>query len=66
MSLDAFLGWIEEHPVAYAKLMRSSTQPEVRDLVAGIRERTAVRILDGLAPEGRRPSCGPPCKAGCG
>ena len=54
-SLDAFLGWIEEHPVAYAKLMRSSAQPEVSDLVAGIRERTAVRILDGLAPDGAPP-----------
>jgi len=49
-SLDAFLGWIEEHPVAYGKLMRSSAQPEVEDLIADIRERTARRILDGLAP----------------
>jgi len=55
MSLDAFLAWIEEHPVVYGKLMRSSAQPEVEDLIADIRERTARRILDGLAPEGATP-----------
>ena len=55
VSLDAFLGWVEEHPVAYAKLMQSSAQPEVSDLVTDIRERTAVRILAGLAPDGAPP-----------
>lgn len=55
MSLDAFLGWIEEHPVAYGKLMESSGQPEVRDLVGDIRDRTSERILDGLAPDGAPP-----------
>ncbi|MDQ4071684.1 MAG: TetR/AcrR family transcriptional regulator, partial [Actinomycetota bacterium] len=54
-SLDAFLGWIEEHPVAYAKLIESSGQPEVRDLVADIRDRTSQRILEGVAPEGAPP-----------
>ena len=54
-SLGAFLGWIEEHPVAYSKLMESSGQPEVRDLVTDIRDRTSQRILEGLAPEGAAP-----------
>jgi AcrR family transcriptional regulator len=54
-SLDAFLGWIEEHPVAYAKLIRSSSQPEVEDLIGGVREATAQRILGGIAPEGGTP-----------
>ena len=55
VSLDAFLGWIEEHPVAYGKLMQSSGQPEVRDLVGDIRQRTSERILGGVAPDGAPP-----------
>ncbi|MDQ3719502.1 MAG: TetR/AcrR family transcriptional regulator, partial [Actinomycetota bacterium] len=55
VSLDAFLGWIEEHPVAYGKLMESSHQSEVRDLVSDIRDRTSQRILDGVAPDGAPP-----------
>ena len=49
-SVAEFLGWIEENPVAYEKLMQSSTGvPEVRDLVAEIRQATAAQILEGLA-----------------
>jgi AcrR family transcriptional regulator len=48
-SLDAFLEWIDENRVAYAKLMESATSvPEVRSLIATIRDRTAERILGGL------------------
>jgi AcrR family transcriptional regulator len=48
-SLDAFLGWVDEHATAYRKLMESAGGvPEVRALVDGVRERTAARILDGL------------------
>ena len=54
-SLDAFLGWIDEHPVAYAKLIRSSAQPEVEDLIGGIREATSERVLAGIAPGGGTP-----------
>ena len=54
-SLDAFLGWVEEHPVAYAKLIRSAAQPEVQDLITGVRDATSARILSGLAPEGETP-----------
>ena len=49
-SLDAFLGWIEEHEVAYRKLMESAgSVPEVGLLIGEIRDRTSARILEGLA-----------------
>lgn len=56
-SLRAFLGWIDEHRAAYAKLLRSLAVAEVRELVDGVRESTAQRILDGLPGDGaRRPA----------
>src|SRR5262249_40052330 len=55
-SLDAFLGWIEDHPVAYSKLIEGSGQPEVRELVDGVRDRTSERILEGVAPGGAPPA----------
>jgi AcrR family transcriptional regulator len=49
-SLDAFLAWIEQNEMAYRKLMQGATgAAEVRDLVAGVREQTAQRLLGGLA-----------------
>ena len=49
-SLDAFLAWIEENETAYRKLMQGATgAAEVRDLVAGVREETARRLLEGLS-----------------
>jgi AcrR family transcriptional regulator len=49
-SLDAFLAWIEANETAYRKLMQGATgAAEVRDLVAGVREQTARRLLEGLA-----------------
>jgi hypothetical protein len=54
-SLDAYLGWVERHMGAYAKLIRSfGAVPAVRELVARGRDQTAARILAGLAP-GREP-----------
>jgi AcrR family transcriptional regulator len=48
-SLDAFLAWVEQHELAYRKLLESAgSVPEVRALVDGVRARTAQRILDGL------------------
>jgi AcrR family transcriptional regulator len=48
-ALDAYLAWIEDNAVAYAKLFRSAAGvPVVRDLVEGVRDETAQRILDGL------------------
>jgi AcrR family transcriptional regulator len=48
-SLDAFLHWIEHHSLAYRKLMEGAASvPEVRALVADVRDRTAARILDGI------------------
>ena len=57
-SLEAFLELIDENALAYRKLMQSATSvPEVRDLVNEVRSRTALRILEGLFPDG------PPVKA---
>jgi AcrR family transcriptional regulator len=55
-SLDAYLGWVERHAGAYAKLITSvGAVPEVRELVERVRDETADRILAGLAPQGARP-----------
>jgi AcrR family transcriptional regulator len=52
-SVDAYLGWIEEHAEAYEKLLRSAgAVPEVRELVDGVRTATADRILEGLEVTG--------------
>jgi AcrR family transcriptional regulator len=48
-SLDAFLQWVEQHELAYRKLLESAgSVPEVRALVDGVRAATARQILDGL------------------
>jgi AcrR family transcriptional regulator len=60
-SVDAYLGWIEQHSGAYGKLMQSvGSAPEVRELVARVRDETADLILAGLSP-GAPPS--PPLRA---
>jgi AcrR family transcriptional regulator len=47
--LDAFLGWVDVHGEAYAKLVRSAgAVPDVRDVMEAVRAATARRILDGL------------------
>jgi AcrR family transcriptional regulator len=52
-SLDGFLGWIEENPLAYEKLMRSAgSVPEVRELVDGVRDATSARIATALGVAG--------------
>src|SRR5689334_2735989 len=50
-SLDAYLDWIEAHPAAYAKLIRSAGVPEVRELIDRVREETARRVVDGLGDD---------------
>jgi AcrR family transcriptional regulator len=48
-SLDAYLGWIDEHADGYAKLMEGAgSEPDVRALVEDVRHATADRILAGL------------------
>jgi AcrR family transcriptional regulator len=48
-SLDAYLAWIEDHADGYAKLVQgATTDPDVREIVDGVREATAQRILEGL------------------
>src|SRR3954469_10979051 len=55
-SLDAYLGWVERHAGAYAKLITSvGAVPEVRELVERVRSETADRILAGISPEGAAP-----------
>src|SRR5689334_23656726 len=48
-SLDAFLQWVEQHELAYRKLLESAgSVPAVRALVDEVRTSTAARILAGL------------------
>ena len=52
-SLDAFLGWIEGHGEAYAKLLQGAgAVPQVRAVVDRVRAATAERILEGLGRTG--------------
>jgi AcrR family transcriptional regulator len=52
-SLDVYLGWIEQHMEAYAKLLRTAGEvPEVREIVEDVRGQTAERILRGVVPDG--------------
>lgn len=49
-SLYAYVGWIDEHRDGFGKLLRSAAVvPEVDEIVRGVREGTASRIIDGLA-----------------
>jgi AcrR family transcriptional regulator len=49
-SIDAYLGWIEENPTAWAKLIQSAgTVEEARALVDEVRESTTRRVLTALA-----------------
>jgi AcrR family transcriptional regulator len=54
-TLDAFLGWVQERPGAYAKMLESAGAQEVRDTMAQVRAETAGQILAGLGPDGERP-----------
>lgn len=48
-SLDAFLQWVDQHELAYRKLLESAgSVPQVRALVDEVRTSTAARILAGL------------------
>lgn len=50
-SLDGFLSMVEENAVAYRNLMESAAGvPEIRELIAEVRQVTAERILGGLYP----------------
>jgi AcrR family transcriptional regulator len=55
-TLDAFLGWVQERPEAYAKMLESAGAREVRETMAQVRAETASRILAGLGAGGRRPA----------
>ena len=55
-SLDAYLGWIEEHAEAYVKLLRTTGEvAEIRAIVDEVRHDTADRILEGIVG-GDRPA----------
>jgi AcrR family transcriptional regulator len=53
VALDGFLGWVEENATAYAKFIRSSGIPEVRELTDGVREATVRRVVEGLGGDAR-------------
>jgi AcrR family transcriptional regulator len=55
-TLDAFLGWVQERPAAYAKMLESAGAREVRETMAQVRAETAARILAGLGGDGKRPA----------
>lgn len=55
-TLDAFLGWVQERPRAYAKMLESAGAREVRETMAQVRAETAARILSGLGTDGERPA----------
>jgi AcrR family transcriptional regulator len=55
-TLDAFLGWVQERPRAYAKMLESAGASEVRATMAQVRAETAAQILAGLGPDGERPA----------
>jgi AcrR family transcriptional regulator len=55
-TLDAFLGWVQERPGAYAKMLESAGAQEVRDTMAQVRAETAGQILAGLGADGERPA----------
>jgi AcrR family transcriptional regulator len=49
-SLDAYLGWIEQHAETWTKLMRSAaTLPEAGELIESFRRHTLDQILGRLA-----------------
>jgi AcrR family transcriptional regulator len=53
-TLDAYLGWIDEHAQAWRKLMQSAaTLPEAREIVERFRARTMEMLLSELAGKGR-------------
>jgi len=53
-SLDVFLSWVEANELAYRRVLESSeTVIEVKALVAGLRQDTATRLIEGLAPNPR-------------
>jgi len=59
-SLDAYLGWIDEHRDAYTKLLRTAmTVEEVRELVDAQRDQTAQTILSGVFAESPQPPGAP-------
>src|SRR3954468_3567062 len=54
-STKAFVDWIGERGPAYMKLLESvGAVPELRETMAGIRDATSARILDGLVPAAER------------
>src|SRR5947208_8452218 len=54
-STRAYVAWIDERRDSYAKLIQSAgSVPEIRELMANIRDFTSARIVDGLVPEGER------------
>src|SRR5438067_6728450 len=51
-STCAYVEWVDERRESYVKLLESAgSVPEVRELIANIRDFTSQRILEGLLPK---------------
>ena len=55
-SLDAYLAWIEENAPSYRRLLESVGSPDVRSLIEDVRERTTLRIAEGVSDGAPRPA----------
>src|SRR4051795_6095843 len=56
-ALDAWLGWVQTHREAYARVVRGAeAAPELRALVDGVRDDATAVILAELWPEGPPPA----------
>jgi AcrR family transcriptional regulator len=55
-SLDAYLAWIEANADGYRRLLESAGAPDVRSLIGDVRERTVVRIVEGVSAGSPRPA----------
>jgi AcrR family transcriptional regulator len=56
--VDAFLGWVEERPVAYRVFFRDAADPEVADVTAAVQQQVTGVIAVLMATDPQRPSGG--------
>lgn len=56
--VDAFLGWVQERPVAYRVFFRDAADPEVADVTAAVQQQVTGVIAVLMATDPQRPSGG--------
>lgn len=54
--VDAFLGWVEERPVAYRVFFRDAADPEVADVTAAVQQQVTGVIAVLMATDPQRPA----------